>query len=66
MPRNETEGLWTVDELAAHLKLRPKTIRNRVSLKTIPYLKVGGSLRFRPSEIRRWINQETASAKGSE
>lgn len=65
MPRNETEDLWTVVEVAEFLNLRPKTIRNRVSLGKIPHVKVDGLLRFRPSEIRRWIAEENAAARKS-
>ncbi|HET7322685.1 MAG TPA: helix-turn-helix domain-containing protein, partial [Longimicrobiaceae bacterium] len=61
----ETEDLWTVTEVAALLNLRPKTIRNRVSLKKIPYVKVDGLLRFRPSEIRRWVAQGAVAARKS-
>lgn len=63
MSRNETDELWTVAEVAAYLRLRPKTIRNRVSLNAIPHVKVGGSLRFRPAEIREWVTRGTVAAQ---
>ena len=63
MTRNEYEGLWTVDDVADHLKISPKTVRNKACLGQIPFVKVGVALRFRPSEIERWIDEQTAAAE---
>jgi excisionase family DNA binding protein len=61
MKRNEYEGLWRVGDLADHLKLSPKTIRNKVCRGQIPFVKVDGSLRFRPSDIERWISDQNTT-----
>lgn len=47
--------LLTVQELAAALKISPKTIYNLVSLKKIPYLKAGGALRFNRQDVEEWL-----------
>jgi excisionase family DNA binding protein len=64
MPSNDFESLWTVAEVAEFLKLRPKTIRNKVSADQIPHLKIDGSLRFRPEDIRQWVVLKSAEAEG--
>lgn len=63
MKRNDREQLMTAAELAAYLNLAEKTIRNRVSAGTMPYLKVGPSLRFRRKEIDQWIETQTARSR---
>ena len=48
-------GTWTVDEVAAFLKLNPYTIRRLVRQGKIPAFKIGGQWRFRKEEIDRFI-----------
>jgi excisionase family DNA binding protein len=50
------EILLTVKELAAALKLTEQTIQRYVLRKEIPYHKIMRAVRFRPSEINRWID----------
>jgi excisionase family DNA binding protein len=50
------ETYLTIEEVAAYLKLANQTIRKYVLNKTIPYRKVQKSVRFRLSEIERWID----------
>jgi excisionase family DNA binding protein len=47
----------TIEEVAAYLKLAQQTIRKYVLNKTIPYRKVQKSVRFRLSEIEKWIDE---------
>jgi excisionase family DNA binding protein len=51
--RNDTE-LMTVAEVAAYLRRSPQTIYNRVSLKTIPHIRVGGRPMFHRPTIDAW------------
>ncbi|OLE54208.1 MAG: hypothetical protein AUG51_09460 [Acidobacteria bacterium 13_1_20CM_3_53_8] len=53
----ELEQFLTVEELAAWLRCKPRTIYNRVHQKRIPYLKNGKFLRFDPEEIRQWMKK---------
>lgn len=46
--------LLTVDEVAAMLRLRPKTIYNMVSQGRIPFRKAGHQLLFDQKEIEAW------------
>ena len=50
-------GTWTVDEVAAFLKLNPYTIRRLVRQGKIPAFKIGGQWRFRKEEIDRFIKK---------
>ena len=51
------ETYLTIEEVAAYLKLANQTIRKYVLNKTIPYRKVQKSVRFRLSEIEKWIDE---------
>jgi excisionase family DNA binding protein len=50
------ETYLTIEEAAAYLKLANQTIRIYVLNKTIPYRMVQTSVRFRLSEIEKWID----------
>lgn len=52
-----TDEIWTIKELAAYLKLKEKTAYALVAKGEIPGFKVGGSWRFRRSDIERWIEE---------
>lgn len=53
----DTEIL-TMDEVANYLKLKLKTAYALAARGDIPGFKVGGSWRFRKSEIDRWIKEQ--------
>lgn len=55
MSSNEFEPLWDVRQAARYLNISEKTIRNKCSNGDFPYVKVGGSLRFRPEEVRALV-----------
>jgi excisionase family DNA binding protein len=53
------EKYWKVTDLADHLKVSPYTIYDWVHRRVIPFHKLRGSLlRFKPSEIEKWLSQE--------
>ena len=47
--------VMTVREVAEYLKVKDRTIYRLVANREIPCFKVGGSWRFRKSEIDQWI-----------
>ncbi|MGK2740337.1 helix-turn-helix domain-containing protein [Tepidicaulis sp. LMO-SS28] len=53
-----TDDIWTIKELADYLKLKEKTAYALVAKGEIPGFKVGGSWRFRPRDIDRWITEQ--------
>ena len=52
------EPLLTVEEVAEYLKVSAGSIYNRVSKGEIPFVKIGTSVRFRRSEIDRWVEEQ--------
>ena len=59
-------ALMTVDEVAAKLRLKRSTIFKLSSRGMIPRVKLGGALRFDPSEIDRWVEGKKQEAKKGE
>ena len=55
--------IMTIREVADYLKLTEKTAYRLAAEGKIPGFKVGGSWRFRKSEIDTWIEQQTSRAK---
>lgn len=51
--------LLTVKEVAELLKLKPGKIYELKAEHKIPYVKIGGALRFRRSDIESWIQELT-------
>ena len=54
-PVNKDDSLLGVKELAQYLGVSVQWVYERVQLKEIPYIKVGKHLRFRKSDIDRWL-----------
>jgi len=54
--RNE-DRLWTAEEVAAYLGLHPQTVYTKSRLGEIPSFKIGRALRFKPTEVREWAEQ---------
>ena len=50
--------IMTIDEVAKYLKLKLKTAYALAARGDIPGFKVGGSWRFRRSEIDKWIKRQ--------
>ncbi len=52
--------IMTIREVADYLKLREKTAYRLAAEGKIPGFKVGGSWRFRRSEIKGWIDRKVS------
>ena len=52
------QAIFTLDELATYLKVGKRTLYRLAAHGEIPAFKVGGTWRFRQSEIDRWINDQ--------
>ncbi len=50
------ENVFTVQELASYLKMRPVTIYKHAKEGKLPGFKVGANWRFKRSTIDRWIS----------
>ena len=51
--------IMTIREVAGYLKLTEKTAYRLVAEGKIPGFKVGGSWRFKKTDIERWIKEQT-------
>jgi excisionase family DNA binding protein len=52
---NRDDEILTLDEIAAYLKIAKRTVYRLVQKGEIPAFKLGGTWRFRRSELDRWI-----------
>lgn len=52
------DEILTIKEVAEYLKLTEKTAYRLAGEKKLPGFKVGGSWRFRKSEIDKWIHKQ--------
>lgn len=53
----------TIKEVAEYLKIKEKTAYHLAANGDIPGFKVGGSWRFKKSEIDKWINEQQKAEK---
>ena len=54
-----TEPLWTVEDVACYLRLKPETVRVMARRGELPCIKVGRRVwRFRIGEIKEWLEVE--------
>lgn len=56
-----SEGVLTLAEVAAYLKVTERTIYRLAGAKKIPAFKVGGVWRFSRADIDSWIKAQSAS-----
>ena len=52
--------VFTVQEVATYLKMRPVTIYKHAKAGKLPCFKVGANWRFKKSTIDRWISEQEA------
>ena len=60
----EDDDIFTIKELSSYLKLAEKTAYRLVAEGKIPGFKVGGSWRFRKSEIDQWTKEQGQNYRG--
>lgn len=60
-----SEGVLTLAEVAAYLKVTERTIYRLAGAKKIPAFKVGGVWRFSRADIDSWIKQQSMAAKSA-
>jgi excisionase family DNA binding protein len=53
------DAILTTDQLAEYLGIGKQRVYEAASRKTIPFFKVGKSLRFRKSSIDKWIESQS-------
>lgn len=58
-PEPITTRLINIQEASTYTGLAVATLYNMVSQQRIPYVKLGGALRFDRGLLREWITQQT-------
>lgn len=62
----DTEQLLTQEETAAMLRLSPHTLaywRRPKTESDLPWVEVGGQIRYRLSDIQRWLDSRTRNGQ---
>lgn len=55
-------NLLTTEEFAVALGLSPKTVRQWVWMRRVPFIRVGRAIRFRPETVNEIIDRGTVPA----
>jgi len=51
--------LLTVEELSKYLKLNPNHIYRLKAAHKIPFIQIGGAVRFNKADIEKWLSEQT-------
>lgn len=57
--KDEAGEIFTLDDVAAYLKVGKRTVYRLAAAKKIPAFKVGGTWRFSRADIDKWIKQQS-------
>lgn len=57
-PAEQDHALWDAQDVAAYLKVSRSWVYQRVEAGQLPYLRIGGLLRFDPATIRAYARGE--------
>lgn len=63
--KDDAGEIFTLDEVAAYLKVGKRTVYRLAAANKIPAFKVGGTWRFRKADLERWIASRTGEAAPS-
>lgn len=58
---NQDDEILTVDEVAAFLKAGKRTVYRLAANGTLPAFKLGGTWRFRKTDLNAWMESKTVS-----
>jgi len=57
------ESLWSIDQVAAYLKIPVQTLRTWRKRRTgPPAARIGKHLRYAPARVRAWVARRSAEA----
>lgn len=51
------KNLLTISEVCKILQVKESWLRKRITLKEIPYVKIGGKIRFDEEQLKEWIKK---------
>lgn len=61
--KDQADEIFTLDDVAAYLKVGKRTVYRLAAAKKIPAFKVGGTWRFRKADIDAWIAAQSNHAE---
>src|SRR5262249_52941474 len=61
--RPTTSALWTVEQVAQYLVLKPSTVRTYCETGILPHLSLRAGLRFRPEDIAGWVERRAIRSR---
>lgn len=64
--KDGVEPLMTADEVATYLRVTAGSVYNWVSKGEIPFVKVGAAVRFRRTELDRWVEERAGRVPAEE
>ena len=56
-------SIWTKKDVANHLRVSEVTINRWMKSQSLPFSKVGGSVRFIDGKINEWIENKSKNKK---
>lgn len=62
MTKQQFEELWDVEQAARFLRVSRSWVYQRVEAAKLPYLRVGGLVRFEPAVLREFVRRDRVSA----
>ncbi len=55
--RQPPEKLWTIDDVADYLQVKPSVVKYWAKNDTIPYIRIGRFVRFNQSDVVAWVKE---------
>jgi excisionase family DNA binding protein len=62
-PSTTTEPLWDVKDVAAYLKTSRSFVYKAVEADTLPFVRVGSMIRFKPDVVRAYVDGKPATKR---
>jgi excisionase family DNA binding protein len=62
-PLSTGDGLWDANDVAAYLKVSRSWVYQKVAAGLVPYVRVGGLVRFVPDDVRAFATARPAVAR---
>ncbi len=53
------EIIYTIPEVAEYLKMSISKVYDMVKTERIPYIRIGGNVRIRESDLIEWLEEQT-------
>ena len=60
---NKTQKLLTIDEASNLLAIKVSRLRTAVFRREIPFIKIGRLVRFKESDLMKWVEDNTKNVK---